>query len=373
MRSRQIFVALCCAFLGTLALVNSPPSAAQVAVSITLAPPELPVYEQPPVPAPGWIWTPGYWAWGPDGYYWVPGTWVEPPDAGLLWTPGYWAWNDGVYVWNAGYWGPVIGFYGGVNYGYGYYGRGYDGGYWRGREFYYNSSVNNVTNVTNVHITNVYNQTVVNRNTETHVSFVGGPGGIQARPTPQEQQAANGRHVPPTSVQTSHREAAASNHELLASVNQGKPPIAATAKPNDFSSHVVGARGAGGPVHTSAPTSAPASHARDLPKPEPVREPTASASDEERAYARQQADMQARQEQERQALVQQQAKEHAAYAQQQQNRDAYATMERQHQQQTQQLQQRHEQESQQVRRPEPQQQQHAPPREAPRESREPGH
>jgi hypothetical protein len=364
-RSRQILVALCCALLGTLALVNSAPSAGQIAVSITVAPPPLPVYEQPPIPESGWIWTPGYWAWGPDGYYWVPGTWVAPPDVGLLWTPGYWAWNDGVYAWNAGYWGPVIGFYGGVNYGYGYYGHGYEGGYWRGREFYYNSSVNNVTNVTNVHITNVYNKTVVNNITENHVSFVGGPGGIQAKPSAQEQQAASQRHVPPTSVQTAHRDAAASNHELLASVNHGKPPIAATAKPNDFSSHVVGASRAGGPVHASAPVT----HARDLPKPAPVREPPASASDEERAAARQQSDMQARQEQERQALAQQQEKEHAAYTQQQpQSREAYAAMERQHQQQTQQLQQRHAQEAQQMRRPEAPQ--HAPPA---HEARQPGH
>src|SRR5260221_1491072 len=94
-------------------------STAQI-ISITIAPPELPVYEQPEIPAPGYIWTPGYWAYGPDGYFWVPGTWVEPPAVGLLWTPGYWGWHDGNYGWNAGYWGPHIGFYGGVNYGYGY-------------------------------------------------------------------------------------------------------------------------------------------------------------------------------------------------------------------------------------------------------------
>ncbi len=54
---------------------------------ITVAPPELPVYEQPAIPEPGYIWTPGYWAYSRDGYYWVPGTWVEPPSVGLLWTP----------------------------------------------------------------------------------------------------------------------------------------------------------------------------------------------------------------------------------------------------------------------------------------------
>ena len=47
-----------------------------VGVSINVAPPVLPVYVQPPLPGPGYMWTPGYWAYGDDGYYWVPGTWV---------------------------------------------------------------------------------------------------------------------------------------------------------------------------------------------------------------------------------------------------------------------------------------------------------
>src|SRR5277367_3705680 len=77
-----------------------------VAVSFTAndPPPPLPVYEQPVIPADGYLWTPGYWSWGDDGYYWVPGTWVEPPEVGLLWTPGYWGWNGGRYLFNAGYW-----------------------------------------------------------------------------------------------------------------------------------------------------------------------------------------------------------------------------------------------------------------------------
>ena len=35
-----------------------------VGISVSLAPPPLPIYEQPPIPGPGYIWTPGYWAWG---------------------------------------------------------------------------------------------------------------------------------------------------------------------------------------------------------------------------------------------------------------------------------------------------------------------
>ena len=87
-------------------------SFAGVFISVGIAPPALPVYTQPVCPAPGYIWTPGYWAYGTDDYYWVPGTWVQPPSVGLLWTPGYWGFTGGVYAFNAGYWGPQVGFYG---------------------------------------------------------------------------------------------------------------------------------------------------------------------------------------------------------------------------------------------------------------------
>ncbi len=59
-------------------------SSAQISISVTFAPPALPMYEQPPVPGDGYLWTPGYWAYADDDYYWVPGTWVMPPEAGLL-------------------------------------------------------------------------------------------------------------------------------------------------------------------------------------------------------------------------------------------------------------------------------------------------
>ena len=150
-----------CSVIGlSLALLMFPiTSHAQViCISNASPPPELPSYEQPPIPEPGYMWTPGYWAGGPYGYFWVPGTWVQPPAVGLLWTPGYWGWRDGIYVWNAGYWGPHIGFYGGVNYGFGYGGIGYEGGRWDNGVFAYNRTVNNFGGVT---ITNVYEKTVI--------------------------------------------------------------------------------------------------------------------------------------------------------------------------------------------------------------------
>ena len=177
-----------------------------------------------------YIWTPGYWAYAQDGYVWVPGTWVLAPEAGLLWTPGYWGWGDGVFVFHDGYWGSEVGFYGGINYGFGYAGVGYQGGYWNNGAFFYNRFVNNVANVKNV-----YSKTViVNNTTVNNVSYNGGAGGISASPTAQEQKAEQEKHTPPTSVQTRHVRTASTNHALYESVNRGKPVIAATAKPGEI-------------------------------------------------------------------------------------------------------------------------------------------
>jgi hypothetical protein len=219
-------------------------SFAQVAVSITLAPPVLPVYTQPVCPGEGYLWTPGYWAWDVDfgDYYWVPGTWVVAPEVGFLWTPGYWGWGDGAYLWHEGYWGANIGFYGGVYYGFGYFGTGFAGGYWQGGNFFYNTSVMNV-NTTIIH--NTYTKTVVNNVNVTHVSYNGGHGGTTARPTAEEEKYAGERHIPPTAEQTKHVQAAAADRSLRASVNHGKPPVAASSKAGDFKTGVVPARSGG--------------------------------------------------------------------------------------------------------------------------------
>ena len=256
MRSTRYISSLLFALvLVSLATLATPvPSYGQFWVSITIAPPALPVYEQPPVPGPGYMWTPGYWAWDPGSqdYYWVPGTWVLAPQPGYLWTPGYWGWAGGRFIWNEGYWGLHIGFYGGVNYGFGYGGRGFEGGYWNNGAFYYNRSV---MNVTNVNITNVYTKTViVNNTTVNNVSYNGGEGGIQAQPTPAERTAASERHIAPTTEQSQHQHVALSNPSLRASVNHGRPAIAATARPGVLTGRgVVGAKSAA-PYHPTPMT-----------------------------------------------------------------------------------------------------------------------
>ncbi|MGH9516959.1 MAG: YXWGXW repeat-containing protein [Terriglobales bacterium] len=220
-----------CSVLALAVLAISASSVAGVFVSVNIAPPVLPVYTQPACPGDGYIWTPGYWAYGPDGYYWVPGTWVVAPEPGFLWTPGYWAFSGGGYLWHAGYWGPHIGFYGGVNYGFGYFGEGYEGGYWRGRTFYYNRSVNNIR-ISNVHI---YNRTVVIHE-RSRVAF-NGPGGINRRPSRDDQRFMHERHFEATHMQVEHEHGARGNREFLASVNHGRPAILATSRPGEFRGH----------------------------------------------------------------------------------------------------------------------------------------
>src|SRR5436190_345880 len=194
-------------------------SSAFVAVSVGIAPPAIPVYQQPFCPAPGYIWVPGYWAWADFGYYWVPGVWVAPPRVGLLWTPGYWGYSGGSYIFNEGYWGPTVGFYGGINYGYGYWGNGYYGGEWVGDTFRYNTAV---TRVNKSVIRNTYvNKQVINNN-RSRASF-NGPGGTTAKATAQEQAAAKAEHIPATSTQQSRVEAAKNNPDLHAANNKGKP------------------------------------------------------------------------------------------------------------------------------------------------------
>jgi len=254
-------------FLALLVVAIPASSFAGVFISVGIAPPVLPVYVQPPCPGDGYIWTPGYWAYGPDGYFWVPGTWVVAPEPGFLWTPGYWGWGGGAYIWHAGYWGPHIGFYGGVNYGFGYFGTGYEGGYWSGRTFFYNRSVNNV-NITNVHI---YNKTVINNVTVNRVSYNGGRGGINARPAHFEETAARERHIEATNMQMHHEHAASSNRAFLASVNHGRPAIAATARPGEFNGRgVVAARSAGGPYRPTGnrPAENRSVENRGVPRPE---------------------------------------------------------------------------------------------------------
>jgi hypothetical protein len=327
-------------------LVLPATSFARIYFSIEIAPPPLPVYVQPLCPGDGYIWTPGYWVYGDDGYFWVPGTWVSVPEPGFLWTPGYWGWGDGVYVFHEGYWGPRVGFYGGINYGFGYTGFGYEGGYWRNGAFFYNRSVNHVTNVRNV-----YNQTViVNNTTVRNVSYNGGQGGISARPRSEEEAAARERHIAPTSVQTQHVQSASANRRLYESVNRGKPPIAATPRPAQFSGRgVVAAKAApsykpptaraAGPARANNAASGPVTmaHPKDLPATGRLATPNTGNPRLDKKYQQQQESLRTSQDRERQKLQQRQEQEHQRLAQGRAVEARRPQVEQRHQQQTQQL------------------------------------
>jgi len=212
-------------------------SFAGVFISVGFAPPVLPVYVQPPCPEAGWMWTPGYWAYGADGYYWVPGTWVPAPAVGLLWTPPYWGWSGGLYIFHPGYWGPHVGYYGGVNYGFGYMGIGFAGGMWAGGVFRYNTAVMNVGGgIHNTYrdTTIVNNTTIINNN---HVSYNGGPGGVNHAPTAQENTYSHEQHTAPTSYQTQHQNTAMHNTNNYASHNGGHPTNAAMERPTGGNPH----------------------------------------------------------------------------------------------------------------------------------------
>jgi len=352
---------------GLMVLLISAVSFAQLSISVRFGPPPIPVYEQPPCPEEGYIWTPGYWAYDDEvgDYYWVPGTWVLAPEPGFLWTPGYWGWSGVAFIFHEGYWGPRVGFYGGINYGFGYFGEGFEGGRWDHDRFFYNRSVTNV-NVTNIH--NVYNTTVVNNTTVNRVSYNGGEGGIPTRPTPQEEAAVNERHIPPVAAQAQHVQAARGNPELRASSNHGKPPIAATPKPGALNDRdVAPAKEAGGAYNPPANrgeanpgANTPASnsqnnvprpnnvvHPKDFPPRERPAPPNTGNPEMDKKYQQQQDKMFAQQDKERQKLQQQQEKDHQKWAQQNVDDAKRQQLEQQHQQQTQQLEQRHNQQMQQ--------------------------
>src|SRR6202050_3082471 len=213
---RGLLFALC--LPSAVASVASTASAQiAIGISVHVAPPAIPVYVQAPCPVDGYLWTPGYWSYANDDYFWVPGVWVAPPGAGLLWTPGYWGFAGGVYGFHAGYWGPHVGFYGGVNYGFGYGGVGFVGGQWRGGRFAYNTAVVNV-NTTVVRNTFV-DRTVVNNSVVGHASFNGGPGGTTVVATAQERAAEHEEHVQATSEQMSHEHTASMDRANFASAN----------------------------------------------------------------------------------------------------------------------------------------------------------
>ena len=272
----------CAAMATALVCTTVLPALAQEAAcapvdAVETAPPPLPTYDQPPVPGPGYLWSPGNWSWDEEraDYYWVPGTWVEPPRPGLLWTPGYWGAFAGGFIFHPGYWGDRVGFYGGINYGFGYGGVGYEGGRWDHGQFYYNRTVNNLQGA---RITNVYEKNVTINQTISNVSYNGGKGGIEVRPTAEDRTIAKEQHFAPTPLQRKQVETASQDPSLFKRANNGVPAVGATARPGELKGPgVVNARPAGevAPANSARPAAgeparpglAPAEPSHTLPVP----------------------------------------------------------------------------------------------------------
>lgn len=238
-------------------------------MTATTAPPELPNRDQPPCPDEGYIWTPGYWSWDGVTYFWQPGVWVFPPQVGVFWTPGYWAYSGTVFIFHRGYWGPQVGYYGGINYGFGYWGNGYAGGHWEGREFAYNRALNNLNARAFRHI---YDEPASGPRAVSRVSFNGGPGGITSAPSAQERLAERSRL--PSQPQRVHLQVVPSPGPSLATLtDQHEQTTRAMVPGSTFESVpgrsiVNGARRQRTPVNSvahAAPTVAKSSRPRATP------------------------------------------------------------------------------------------------------------
>jgi uncharacterized protein DUF4124/YXWGXW repeat-containing protein len=220
-------------------ITANPDSSSGNTVSSAATPPPLPEEEQPALPEDGDLWTPGYWYWRNQGYFWTPGAWVRPPRVGVLWTPAYWGLAGTVFVFHPGYWGSTVGFYGGVNYGYGYFGNGYSGGHWIGNSFAYNTAVNHVNPAVAHH---AYAEAVPHQGSRGVMSYSGGtPVGAAARTVSPHQSLSQA--VKPATTATIERTAehAPSPTEMdrPAAVVKTPPP---SAPPK--SNHVAPARSA---------------------------------------------------------------------------------------------------------------------------------
>lgn len=112
---------------GLAAAAFTAPAMAQVNLSIGIgAPvaPPAPVYEVvPAVPAPGYVWVPGYWGWNHDRYVWVRGRYVVGRP-GYAWVPDRWDNRGGRWHHLQGHWARAGHFDHGRGHG---HGRGHRG------------------------------------------------------------------------------------------------------------------------------------------------------------------------------------------------------------------------------------------------------
>jgi hypothetical protein len=114
-----------------------------------------------------------------------------------------------------------------------------------------------VTHVNTTIVHNTYIDRTVVHESGSRVAYNGGPGGVNARPTAAEAQAANEHHVAATSTQLQHQRTAGQDRNQYAAVNHGRPANAAVARASAYHP----ANTAGSLSHSTAmshPTTSPA-------------------------------------------------------------------------------------------------------------------
>lgn len=76
---------------------------ATAAPVVMVAPPPPQVEIRSPLPAAGYVWLGGYWAWRGSSHYWVSGHWeAQRPDH--YWVPHGWVSGGGGWRLNQGHW-----------------------------------------------------------------------------------------------------------------------------------------------------------------------------------------------------------------------------------------------------------------------------
>lgn len=153
---------------------------------------------------------------------------MEPPHPGSLWTPGFWAFAGGLYRFTHGTWGPQVGFYGGIPYGHGYDGVGYQGGRWTGNTFFYNRTVNNFGGV---HVTTSTTRpsTISTARASATMAVPAASTGDRMR---RRQPICTGRRMAPTPMQMQHLRAAGMVPGAFDAINRGHPA------PDELRNHI---------------------------------------------------------------------------------------------------------------------------------------
>ena len=120
---------------------------------------------------------------------------------------------------------------------------------------------------------NVYNYSVPN-NRGNRVSYNGGPGGINARPTPQELAVVHDPRTPPVAAQVQHAREASTNRAQFASASGGQPAALVAARPLATPYKAPAARPPASAMKMAAPqpeaARAPQPEARPVPESRPA-------------------------------------------------------------------------------------------------------